>query len=314
MSQCIIDPQLEKCLPPLDEDRLQDLRASLMKGYDKDYPIIVWEGHDIIVDGHHRFAICNELGIEPVVTEKAFESIEDAILYAIDHQTSRRNLTKGQIAIVGMARYEAEEKIAARRRQAVARGRPAIRSGLVPASVQEPKGESAERVAEKAGVKARNVYEIRAIRKKGIPEVERMVMKDGLSPSMADTFVQNTPKDKQTDIVKGGVEAVIDHYHEIKHERQNTLERQKTEEERQKFDEFTKAVAEDTAIAHAKIDRILKAANGGCLLPNCAEKFCDDCKWGFDVYLPTPNAPRCPYCGGNNLSKRDDEWNPRELI
>jgi hypothetical protein len=303
MGQYTIDPRLEKCLPPLDEERLQDLRTSLVKGYDKDYPIIVWEGHDIIVDGHHRFAICNELGIEPVVSENAFESIEDAILYAIDHQKSRRNLTTGQLAIVGMTRFEAEEIIAAR-------GRLAVRSVLPTGRVEEVKGESAAIIAEKAGVKATNIYEIRAVRKKGIPEVERMVMKEGLSPSMAEKFVQDTPKDKQVEIIKGGIEAVKDRYREIRHERESKQDAV----ERRKFEEFTKSVAEKTAIAHDKIDRAYKAAHGGCLLPNVSELFCDDCEWGFDVYIPTPNAPCCPYCRGNNLSKRDGEWNPREMV
>ena len=56
-----------------------------------------------------------------------------------------------QAAIVAMARYEAEEKINARKRLAV-------RSVLPTAHAQEVKGESAAIIAEKAGIKTRNVY------------------------------------------------------------------------------------------------------------------------------------------------------------
>lgn len=70
-----------------------------------------------------------------------------------------------QAAIVAMARYEAEEKIKARKRQQETQ----IKDGKVPASVtahvqgpqDHPKGESAAIIAEKAGIKTRNVYEVR---------------------------------------------------------------------------------------------------------------------------------------------------------
>ena len=68
-----------------------------------------------------------------------------------------------QAAIVAMARYEAEEKIKARKRQQETQ----IKDGKVPASVtahvqgpqDRPKGESAAIIAEKAGIKTRNVDE-----------------------------------------------------------------------------------------------------------------------------------------------------------
>ena len=66
MKQYKIDLEIEKCLPPLDEDRYRWIKKEIQtKGYNDAFPIIVWEDKDIIVDGHHRYKICRELGIEP---------------------------------------------------------------------------------------------------------------------------------------------------------------------------------------------------------------------------------------------------------
>jgi hypothetical protein len=314
MKQYIIDPELEKCLPPLDEDRLQDLRDSLSKGYDKDYPLIVWKGHDIIVDGHHRYTICKELGIEPIISERTFESIEDAILYAIDHQKSRRNLDAGQLAIVGITRFEAEERIKARERQIVNLKQGSDAPVPVTSPTKERGGESAAIIAEKAGVKKSNIYQVRAVREKGIPELETMIMKEGLSPNFANIIVQNDPKEAQEVLVRHGIDAVNARAREIKAEKETQRAAQREIEEQRKFAEFNKGVAEKTALAHEKIDRVYKAANGGCLMPNVSELFCDDCKWGFDIFLPVPHEASCPYCKGSNLSKRDEEWNSREVV
>lgn len=310
-----IDPRIEKCLPPLDENCRLDLKASIARGYDKDYPLIIWEGHDIIVDGQHRYALCIELGIEPTISERAFASIEDAILYAIDHQKSRRNLNHGQLAIIGMARFEAEEVVKARERQRESGNQYAP---SLTATQREPKSESATVVAKKSGVTTRDIYSIRAVRKKGVTELESMIMREGLSPGMADAFVHAIPLDKQAEIVKGGINAVTETARKIERARKEKLRLAPEMEEQRKFEAFNKTVAEKTAIAHDKIARIFQAAHGGCLMPNVSELFCEDCNWGFDIYIPLPATTWpttcCPYCRGTKVSKRDADWNSREVV
>ena len=299
MKQYIIDPELEKCLPPLDEDRLQDLRDSLSKGYDNDYPLIVWKGHNIIVDGHHRYTICKELGIEPVISERTFESIEDAILYAIDHQKSRRNLDAGQLAIVGIIRFEAEERIKARKRLAV-------RSVLPTPSVEEVKGESAAIIAEKAGVKKSNIYQVRAVREKGIPELETMIMKEGLSPNFANIIVQNDSREEQKELVKSGIAAVNARAREIKAQRTSQITEEREAAERAK---------EKAEIKEYK--EVLKAQFGdsrySCGLSSVFEMWCNSCKCAFDIFKPMI-AKCCPACAGDDIEKRDESWYPGKKV
>jgi ParB-like chromosome segregation protein Spo0J len=51
----------------------------------------MWKGRDIIVDGHNRYKICQELKKEPTIVEIYFKSTNAAILYALEHQENRRN-------------------------------------------------------------------------------------------------------------------------------------------------------------------------------------------------------------------------------
>lgn len=77
-----------------------------------------------------------------------------------------------------MARYGAEERITARERMLLGtnqdREDPTAHVQKGTTNIDTPKGESAAIIAEKAGVKTRNVYEVRAAKAKGVPEVEGM--------------------------------------------------------------------------------------------------------------------------------------------
>ena len=85
-----------------------------------------------------------ELGIEPVCVEHDFDSLDDAILYALEHQDNRRNQTVAQKAVNAIKRSMLKEKIAARERQVFAgENRHAAQ---LPADAQGAKGEAAELV------------------------------------------------------------------------------------------------------------------------------------------------------------------------
>jgi hypothetical protein len=106
-----IDPELEKCLPPLPEVQYQKLRASIEKKYDPAKPIVLWkERPNTIVDGHHRYKICQELGIEPPTVTESFESLDAAILYTLQRQVEQRNLTAGQLVSVYEKMLSIEDK------------------------------------------------------------------------------------------------------------------------------------------------------------------------------------------------------------
>lgn len=63
-----------------------------LNGFDPAHPLITWKG--IVVDGHTRLQIAQELAIADVpVVEKSFEDEDAALEYAINCQAHRRNLS-----------------------------------------------------------------------------------------------------------------------------------------------------------------------------------------------------------------------------
>lgn len=98
-----INPRFESLLPALTNDEYDSLRQSLIEEGCRE-PIIIW--NDWIVDGHNRFEICNSLEIDFDFREMDFESEDDAIVWMIDNQGARRNLTDGWKYKLALTRKE----------------------------------------------------------------------------------------------------------------------------------------------------------------------------------------------------------------
>lgn len=86
----IIDEEFKNLIPPLSDVERKGLEDSILKEGCRD-AIITW--HGVIVDGHNRYSICTKHNIPFKTLEKDFKSRDEAILYMIDNQKSRRNLT-----------------------------------------------------------------------------------------------------------------------------------------------------------------------------------------------------------------------------
>jgi len=216
MKEYKINPELEKCLPPLSDMEFEKLKTSIQtQGYDEAKPIVLWKEYpDTIVDGHHRYKICRELGIEPSYVVKSFESLDKAILYTLHRQTEQRNLSAAQLVEIAEQMIPLEEKIKLEEEAREAQISNLKQGDKIPVSAPEsPTGESkkvAVKIAEKAGVSPRTVYRVHNVKEKGASEVKELMSKGELSAKAADDFVRIVPsKEEQTKIVEnGGVEAI----------------------------------------------------------------------------------------------------------
>ena len=215
MKEYKINPELEKCLPPLSDMEFEKLKTSIQtQGYDEAKPIVLWKEYpDTIVDGHHRYKICRELGIEPSYVVKSFESLDKAILYTLHRQTEQRNLSAAQLVEIAEQMIPLEEKIKleeeAKAAQNVGRPKKEVGAQESPSSDRTTK-KVAVKIAEKAGVSPRTVYRVHNVKEKGASEVKELMSKGELSAKAADDFVRIVPsKEEQTKIVEnGGVEAI----------------------------------------------------------------------------------------------------------
>ena len=84
---------------PMGAETLDSIRQDMeTNGFDPVFPIVVWEGKNIVVDGHTRFAAAKKLGLETVpVVFKSFDNEDDAVLYSFHIQRNRRNMSDDDI-------------------------------------------------------------------------------------------------------------------------------------------------------------------------------------------------------------------------
>jgi len=88
-----MEPEIQHLLPPLGEAEQAGLEAEILQRGVLS-PLIVW--NDVLIDGHHRYAICQKHGLPFGVLSLDFDSLETAKLWAWRHQENRRNLTPYQ--------------------------------------------------------------------------------------------------------------------------------------------------------------------------------------------------------------------------
>ena len=85
-----LDETLSNLLPPLTDNQRQGLEADILRDGCL-APLMLWNG--ILVDGHHRYAICQKHGIPFEVREMSFPDLLAAGSWTWDHHEHRRNMS-----------------------------------------------------------------------------------------------------------------------------------------------------------------------------------------------------------------------------
>ena len=100
-----IDKEFKNLIQPLSDEEFSGLKMSIEKEGFRD-PFIVWGSEKILIDGHNRFKIGKEAkwaeGYEFNIFELEFENRNEAKIWIIKNQFSRRNLTayqRGELAL-----------------------------------------------------------------------------------------------------------------------------------------------------------------------------------------------------------------------
>ena len=94
-----IDNEFRALIPPLSADEYAQLEANIIADGCRD-PLVVWDG--TLIDGHNRHKICTEHGIPYATKEHAFADRDAAIIWIIENQFGRRNLTPFTRAELGL--------------------------------------------------------------------------------------------------------------------------------------------------------------------------------------------------------------------
>jgi ParB-like chromosome segregation protein Spo0J len=110
-----VNPEYEALLPKLPAEEYEALKRSIrMEGLH--YPIAVNQDY-VILDGHHRYRACRELGIEPKVEVEAFDNPLLEKRFVIESNLLRRHLTTFQKIEMAKPLLEIERELARQRQQ-----------------------------------------------------------------------------------------------------------------------------------------------------------------------------------------------------
>jgi len=191
-----IDPEFRDLMPPLDPGAMKDLKKSIQKEGCRDRLVISKiDGNYVLLDGHKRHDICNNLGISFKIREIAISDRNGAKIWIIKNQKARRNLNESQRAMLAVTLEELYAEQAKNRT-----------SGLNLEHTYEP-GRSSEKAARDMGVSHQTVFYAKQVSTKGIPELARLASSGDVAVS-ALAKVTSLPAESQVKVVEK-VEAQI---------------------------------------------------------------------------------------------------------
>ena len=162
-----IDPEFQALIPSLSDDEVSELRANIEHDGCRD-PLVTWEG--VLLDGHHRYALCEDLGKPFKTVERPCANRDEARAWIIRNQLGRRNLTPYQRCELAL---KLEPLIAAQ-----AKKKQRDSGGAVPQKSAEPPLDTRAELAREAGVSHDTIAKAKAIHEKA-PEAVKAQLRTG---------------------------------------------------------------------------------------------------------------------------------------
>jgi hypothetical protein len=139
MRDLTVDPKFKNLIPALSEEEYSQLEANCLADGILD-PIKVWSNGSVIVDGHNRYRIAQQHGLEFNVHSLDFRDRESAENWIDENQLGRRNLAPDAISLLRGRIYNRSKKT------------HGDTSRLAPKGQSDPLGNTASALAPKLGV------------------------------------------------------------------------------------------------------------------------------------------------------------------
>ena len=84
-----VDAEFKRFIMPLRQEEFIILEDSIIIHGCRE-PLVTWRG--ILIDGHHRLAICNKHGLKYKTVEMDFNDRDDVCVWIVKNQLGHRNL------------------------------------------------------------------------------------------------------------------------------------------------------------------------------------------------------------------------------
>ena len=158
MQELKINETFRDLIPPLADHEREGLEEDILH-FGCQCPITTWNGY--IIDGHHRYEICMRYKLSFKTEEREFEDEESVMIWMIDNQKGRRNITTAAKIRLAMKKIDIFKR-RARKRQACGQG-----GVLLSADLRKGKDKcwTAEEMGKDAGVSTRVVEQFMYIEK-----------------------------------------------------------------------------------------------------------------------------------------------------
>lgn len=109
MKKIIIDPEIRDLLPPRSDDESTRLSEAIQLDGCRE-PLVVWQGHGILLDGHGRYEVCQEHKIKFETVAIGLPDRNAAIEWVVNNQLAKRNLTDERRAYYIGKQYLAQKQ------------------------------------------------------------------------------------------------------------------------------------------------------------------------------------------------------------
>lgn len=208
----VIDPEFESLIPENTPDALCLLEEDLKKHGCRE-PLVVWKG--ILLDGHHRKAICDRHGIHYDIVELDLPNREAAKLWVIENQLGRRNLSERERTMLAAERV----LLLTGALQAAQADSPRDGKGRK-ASSGAPRGRTRDMAARDLSISPRSIQSAITILRGGAPELVTEAKAGRLAISAA-AGIASLPREEQQSLLAAGKKALIARAKEIRAKRSN---------------------------------------------------------------------------------------------
>ena len=186
LEQIQIDEKFKILCPALSDEELRQLRDNIVADCEFREPLTVWGNEGILLDGHNRLDVWNNLSDHerhlvgtPEISLLDFASREEAHNWIITNQLGRRNLSTDQKSYLVGKRYKAEKK---NKKENLKRGNTPAKS---PKGQNVPSGNTAETIGKEVG------------------KTGKQVKRDAKYAEAVDTIAENVGQEAKQEILNG---------------------------------------------------------------------------------------------------------------
>jgi DNA modification methylase len=206
-----INPEFEKLIPPLSEEEFKQLESNILKEGIRD-ALVIW--NNVLIDGHNRYRIANENGLEFSVVETSFDSNSEAEEWIILNQFGRRNLpayVRGVLALKLKSIYSDRAK-----------SNQGARTDILPILAESIKPiNTREEISKKADVSHGTMSKIEKIEELATPEQKKKLINQ--EESINSIYKEITNSGKADQIEKRKEEYLIAQQTDVTEENRPTI-------------------------------------------------------------------------------------------